>query len=215
MTCCLEFSCKIFECKIFGKIIEPLNNKTSSTLFESLTSINLCSGSYKAFKLRIEIFYSFTSVSMAANDGKNREIAVKKEDSLRIRTIVFVISCILLVISIPILIVQTNKNQFERSKTEITRNDEQRYDHTTNENGSISEAADDEHRNRYRSHISGMSKERPCKCRAPFYPVENCAFCFFIPSFTENNFVMLEQYSKKAATKKCVDELKGEIPSSK
>ena len=206
---------------MFRKIIEPLNNKTSSTLFESLTSINLCSGSYKAFKLRIEIFYSFTSVSMAANDEKNREIAVKKEDSLRIRTIVFVISCILLVISIPILIVhcthnvQTNKNQFERSKTEITRNDEQGYDHTTNENGSISEAADDVHRNRYRSNISGMSKERPCKCRAPFYPVENCAFCFFIPSFTENNFVMLEQYSKKAATKKCVDELKGEIPSSK
>ena len=152
---------------------------------------------------------------MAANGEKNREIAVKKGDSLRIRTIVFVISCIFLVISIPILIVQTNKNQFERSKTEITSNDEQGYDHTTNENGSNSGTADDVHRNRYRSHISGMSKERPCKCRAPFYPVENCAFCFFIPSFTENNFVMLEQYSKKAATKKCVDELKGEIPSSK
>ena len=60
-----------------------------------------------------------------------------------------------------------------------------------------------------------MPKERSCKCRLPFYPLANCTLCYNIPAQKSGNFVRLEQYSKEAATKKCVDELHGEIPSSK
>ena len=141
-----------------------------------------------------------------ANDEEDREIVVNKEDSIRIKTIVFVISCIVLVITIPILMVQANKNQLERSKTEKTRNE-------TNGNGSISETAAGT-RGKHRSNIHYMSEEGPCRCRPPFHQVGNCAFCFYIPSYIENNFVRLEQFTKQAATKKCVDELEGELPSS-
>ena len=59
------------------------------------------------------------------------------------------------------------------------------------------------------------SERRSCKCRLPFYPVANCTLCYYIPAQTSQNFVRLDQFSKEAATKKCVDELHGEIPSSK
>ena len=138
---------------------------------------------------------------------ETREITANKRGSIRIRAFCSVLSCFLLVVSIPILILQTNKTLEQNYEKPI--NDEPEYDLPAKENGSISEPAVGIV-NRQRVEIP----ESPCKCPLPFYPAANCALCFHIPSYTENNFVRLEQYSKQAATKKCVDELKGEIPSS-
>ena len=109
------------------------------------------------------------------------------------------------------MILQTNKTLEQNYEKPI--NDEPVYDLPAKENGLIS-GPDVSIVNRQRVEIPDIQTEPPCKCRLPFYPAENCALCFHIPSYTENNFVRLEQYSKQAAMKKCVDELKGEIPSS-
>ena len=142
------------------------------------------------------------------NFQETREITVNKRGSIRI--FCSVLSCLLLVVSIPILILQTNKTQNERSKH---IKNESEYDIPVKENGSISELAVSIG-NRQRVEIPDIQTEPPCKCPLPFYPAANCALCFHIPSYTENNFVRLIQYSKQAAMEICVNELKGEVPSS-
>ena len=109
------------------------------------------------------------------------------------------------------MILQTNKTLEQNYEKPI--NDEPVYDLPAKENGSISEPAVSIV-NRQRVEIPDIQTEPPCKCPLPFYPAANCALCFHIPSYTENNFVRLIQYSKQAAMEICVDELKGEIPSS-
>ena len=147
---------------------------------------------------------------MTENVDETREITLNKGDSVRIRTMSFAISCILLVMSIPTLIVQTNKIPYVGSKP---INEELGHDLLAQDNGSISEPTSDFGK-RQRIDIPEIPAESPCQCRLPFYPAGNCTLCFYVPSYTENNFVRLKQYSKEAAKEKCVDELKGEIPSS-
>ena len=147
---------------------------------------------------------------MTGNVDETREITLNKGDSVRIRTMSVAISCILLVMSIPTLIVQTNKIPYEGSKP---INEELGYDHPAQDNGSISEPTSDFGKMQ-RIDILEIPAESPCQCRLPFYPAENCTMCVYVPSYTQNNFVILEQYSKEAAIEKCVDELEGEIPSS-
>ena len=144
---------------------------------------------------------------MTANVDETREITLNKADSVRIRTMSFAISCILLVMSIPTLIVQTNKIPY------VGINEEQGYGLPAQDNGSISEPTSDFGK-RQRIDIPEIPTESTCICPLPFYPAGNCTLCFYVPSYNENNFVILEQYSKEAAKEKCVDELKGAIPSS-
>ena len=168
-------------------------------------------------------------------------MSVYKRDQLcSVRIIYFVITCILLVISIPILIytfmagghrsddrtlprydfLPTIENEPDSEST--IGNDLQlgvyhwRRLQDRDERTPVTEVFGLRHvRPALMPDMRHMPKERSCKCPLPFYPVANCTLCYYIPAQTSQNFVRLEQYSKEAATKKCVDELHGEIPSSK
>ena len=152
---------------------------------------------------------------------ETKEITKRDSNRFRIKiiTIFSVISCILLVITIPVLIVETNKSN-ERPKTQNEKlewsfkPEEARYESNkvpADESWLKSNTAVGD----FSKRLNTAKKNGPsCECRFPFYPVANCTFCFHIPSFTDNGFVRLERFSKEEATKKCFDELKGEIPSS-
>ena len=147
---------------------------------------------------------------MAGNVDETREFTLNKGDSVRIRIISFAISCIFLVMSIPILIAQTNKIPYVGSKP---INEKIGYDLPAKDNGSITEPTS-VFGEMQQIDLPDIPIESTCECPHPFYPAGNCTLCLYVPSYTENNFVKLEQYSKEEAKEKCVDELKGEIPSS-
>ena len=151
---------------------------------------------------------------------------LKKYQLCSVRFIYFAIACILLVISIPILIdtfmngrqrtlprydfLPTIENEPDSEST--IGNDLQDRDERT----PVTEVFRLRHvRPALMPDMRHMPKERSCKCPPPFYAVANCTLCYYIPAQTSQNFVRLDQFSKEAATKKCVDELHGEIPSSK
>ena len=140
-----------------------------------------------------ENFSSFVSMSL----NKRGHLCKSK---INCKIIWLVITCILVVISILILFLGISSRI-----SSVQRNE----NFSSTLNGSM--IAESERNIR----PALMPNEPLCKCRLPFYPVANCEFCFHIPSHKVNNFMRFDQYSKKEATDKCVDQLQGEIPSSK
>ena len=122
------------------------------------------------------------------------------KSKINCKIIWLVITCILVVISIFILFLGISRRISSAQRNE---------NFSSTLNGSM--IAESERNIR----PALMPNEPLCKCRLPFYPVANCEFCFHIPSQKVNNFMRFDQYSKKEATDKCVDQLQGEIPSSK
>ena len=153
----------------------------------------------------------------------------KRDQLCSVRIIYFAITCILLVISIPILIYAFMDGRHrtpERYDFLPTIENEPDSETVIGIENKLKTDLQDRDERTPVTEVFGlrpvrpaftpdMPKERSCKCRLPFHPVANCTLCYYIPAQTSQNFESLDQYSKEAATKKCVDELHSEIPSSK
>ena len=183
--------------------------------------------------------------------GKSLETRTTKQDGANMQsqkplkticiTISIGISCMLLVVSIPILIAHLNNESTDESSTveavstqsapvdlnqTISFLVQTPYDHDTLMPDAMDMPFDSPQQIHLKpitgpTHMRHNIKMPPqdgssCQCRSPFQPAHNCALCFHIPIRSAfHGFVAAELYNKTGAIQECSEKLGGEIPHSK